>query len=108
MHFQDEFTLLEYHTTNLSSNIKAKIKAKLDLQKDEFDIFSGKIKYSLELNSSDSTVIDIHVRSPFAANGIREHTNLAGAKDAFLTTNLLEQGFYQVMSPQTLFLRVGK
>lgn len=46
------------------------------------------------------------MRDPLSGDGIEEHTNFADSRNAFLTTNLIEQGFYQVMSPQTLIFRV--
>jgi hypothetical protein len=105
--FKQKFQLLEYQTVNLNSNINAKINAEVDLTLNKFKHFTGKIKYELLINDSDSSNIKMDVKEPKNKYDSKTHINKAKLNQNALNHRFEHEGFYQVLSPQTLIFRVG-
>jgi hypothetical protein len=105
--FQQKFQVFEYKTLNFHSNINAKIYAKIDLTLNDFGHFIGKIKYQLFINNLHSGEIIIDAKDPESEYDSKTHKNKAKLNQNVLNHRLKNEGFYQVLSPQTLIFRVG-
>jgi hypothetical protein len=107
--FSQKFTLLEFQTIDLGRNLKCKINAFVELTINEFGFFIGRITYSILVNDDNSkmTSITIEVKGPGNNYDPKTHVNRIG-NNYDLNQRFINQGFYQVLSPQTLFFRVSQ
>jgi hypothetical protein len=105
--FNQKFQLFEYQTVNLNSNINAKVNAEIELTLDELGHFTGKIKYELLINDSHSNDVTIDVKDPENNFDSKTHLNKAKLNQNALNYRFEREGFYQVLSPQTLIFRVS-
>jgi hypothetical protein len=105
--FNKKFQLLEYQTVNLESNINAKVNAELELTLNQLGHFTGKIKYELLINDSHLSDITIDVKDSENNFDSKTHLNKVKWNKNTLNHRFEREGFYQVLSPQTLVFRVS-
>jgi hypothetical protein len=106
----EEYVLFEYRTLNLNSNISAVVKANFTMQKKN-GIYEGTVQYVLSVNSNSNEEIIVDIEDPLKSNDLKNETkkykNRVATTHSFLSENYINQGFYQLLSPQTIFFRVS-
>ena len=101
-----EFTLMQFKSLNLTNNISLKLKAELDLTSSGDSQYFGTLTFWLLMNQVESFRISVKVKTINDVLNPEDLTNFSGVKSAHLSNRFESRGFYQVLSSQTLFIRV--
>ena len=102
----EEFVLFEYHTLSLLDNIRVKIKVYIDLVSVNLNTFNGSITYKMQVNSQPEVACVVDVILPASFTFSKQVLNYANTRDNYLNDRFLSLFFYQVLSTQSIFLRV--
>jgi hypothetical protein len=101
-----EYTLFEYETISLTENFKVEVRALFVLSSSDSEVFNGKITYTLIINSKEINSISLEINDPNNTGKKTRYLNYAQTRPPLLNERLLKLGFYQVISPLTIMLRV--
>jgi hypothetical protein len=106
----EEYVLFEYRTLTLNANISVVVRANFVMVKKD-GIYQGTVRYILSVNSIDTDEVVVDIIDPLENNEInnedQKYKNRVATSHSFLSENHISQGFYQLLSPQTIFFRVS-